>query len=233
MSSDQPGPLRGESALRQRLRALADAPLLTSGEELAAAVTVADGQAAENELARMEDAHPVEPEVMAAFADRIQRGEDARQLLLGANRRLVVSIARRHQAPEGAVDALLAAGDRALERAVDRFDPHGSLSFGSFARWWIEHAMRAVSDQLTHDRPGGLSADDEGLVLNALARLHEPDSRLLELRLGLRGRPVTTDEASKILGVAPDRVEKEEEQALAKLRHPCTPGNLRHLRRLA
>ena len=44
----------------------------------------------------------------------------------------------------GVTAILLSSGDEALVRAVDRYDPTGGLPFSSFARWWVERAMRDV-----------------------------------------------------------------------------------------
>ncbi|MCU1453366.1 MAG: polymerase subunit sigma, partial [Acidimicrobiales bacterium] len=162
---------------------------------------------------------------------RVRAGEAARQTLIEANRRLVVSIARRHVRAGLPTELLLAAGDRALERAVDRYEPRGDLAFNAFARWWIEQAVRAAAATPAGEPPD--PGDAGATLLTALGQLHEPDRRVLELRLGLTGgRPMSAGEAAQVLGAAPERVEEAEERALAKLRHPCTPGNLRHLRRI-
>ena len=77
----------------------------------------------------------------------------------------------------------------------------------------------------------GLPADPD--VLTALGHLHEADCRVIELRLGLgSGPPLSVDDTARILGMAAADELEQEERAVAKLRHPCTPGNLTHLRRL-
>jgi RNA polymerase primary sigma factor len=223
-----------DAILRARLRDLADLPLLSDGEELAAAATMADGRSAENELAAMGGRVAVDLAEAADLLERVRRGERARDRLIGSTRRLVVSIARRHPGDADATHAMLAAGDEAVGRAADRYDPTGGLPFSSFARWWVERAMREVerhpSRALT-DAPTPTPAD--ATLLTALGHLHREDTRVVELRLGLHGGPALSDEdTARVLGIEPAEEHEREEIAVAKLRHPCTPGDLTYLRRL-
>jgi DNA-directed RNA polymerase sigma subunit (sigma70/sigma32) len=225
-----------ESVLRARLRALAELPLLSAGEELAAAATVADGRAAEYELAALGAVVDVGGELDVAAAEvltaRVRRGEDAHDLLVRSSRRLVVAVARRHDADGPGTEALLAVGDEALERAADRYDPAGGLPFSVFAKWWIERAMREVDRHPASGRPGAPEPVDAE-VLTALGHLHAEDARVIELRLGLQGGPpLSSDDTARVLGIDSDLEHEREERAVAKLRHPCTPGDLTHLRDL-
>lgn len=218
--------------LRSRLRDLADLPLLSDGEELAAAATMADGRSAEMELAAMGGRAAVDLAEASALLDRVRRGEDARERLIGSTRRLVVSIARRHQGDAESTHALLAAGDEAVGRAADRYDPTGGLPFSSFARWWVERAMREVERHPSHGRTDAPTPADPAL-LTALGHLHREDTRVVELRLGLHGGPPLSDaDTARVLGIDQAEEHEREEIAVAKLRHPCTPGDLTHLRRL-
>ena len=218
--------------LRDRLRSLADLPLLSDGEELVAAATIADGRAAENELAALGGRSAIDLNVASALMDRVRRGEGARELLVGSPRRLVVSLARRHPNTAEVTLALLDAGDEAVGRAADRYDPTGGLPFSSYARWWVERAMREVDLHPSQGRPESPSPADP-VLLTALGHLHREDTRVIELRLGLHGGPALSDEdTALILGIETDVEHQLEEVAVAKLRHPCTPGDLTHLRSL-
>ncbi len=221
-----------ESVLRDRLRSLSDLPLLSDGEELVAAATIADGREAENELAALGGRAAVDLNEAAALMDRVRRGEAARDLLIGSTRRLVVSLARRHPNTPEVTLALLDAGDEAVGRAADRYDPTGGLPFSSFARWWVERAMREVDRHPSQGRPEAPSPADPTL-LTALGHLHREDTRVIELRLGLHGGPALSDsDTARVLGIGLDEEHEREEVAVAKLRHPCTPGDLTHLRTL-
>lgn len=221
-----------DAILRRRLQELADLPLLSDGEEIAAAATMASGRAAENELAALTSANAIDLAEAGDLLERVRAGEQARERLIGSTRRLVVSFARRHPSDAGVTRALLEAGDDAVGRAADRYDPSGGLPFSSFARWWIERAMREVDRHPAHGRTDVPSPADPTL-LTALGHLHRDDTRVIELRLGLHGGPaLSEDDTARVLGIDPDAEHEREEIAVAKLRHPCTPGDLTHLRRL-
>jgi DNA-directed RNA polymerase sigma subunit (sigma70/sigma32) len=231
-----------ELVLRRHLNTIGTVPELTPAEELAAAAVVADGRSAENELAALAGAPMLDLESIALLRDRVRHSDAAREHLIASCRPLVVDLARRHQATAGVTALLLSAGDEALVRAVDRYDPTGGLPFSSFARWWVERAMREVERNPSGravsapgNPAGGSRADSvvDTALLTALGHLHQEDCRILELRLGLDGGPgLSSDDAAMVLGLDPDHAVEKEEKALAKLRHPSTPGDLSHLRRI-
>ena len=101
MSGHRP-PDEREALFRRRLRALSGAPLMTDGQELAAAASVADGRAAENELAALRHEGVADIERVQELRRRVARGDVARADLIASSRRLVVSLARRHPAPASA-----------------------------------------------------------------------------------------------------------------------------------
>ncbi len=221
-----------DAILRAHLRELSELPLLSDGEELAAAATMADGRAAENELAALGGQPSISLAEAAELMDRVRSGEAARESLIGSTRRLVVSLARRHPSDAEVTRALLAAGDEAIGRAADRYDPTGGLPFSSFARWWVERAMREVDRHPSRELDRTPTPADPTL-LTALGHLHREDTRVIELRLGLHGGPALSSvDTAHVLGLAPDEEQEREEKAVAKLRHPCTPGDLTHLRSL-
>jgi DNA-directed RNA polymerase sigma subunit (sigma70/sigma32) len=226
-----------DGLLRSRLRAMHDLPLLSGGEELAAAATVADGRAAEYELAAIDESADHDGQLdlqqIDNLLERVRMGEDARELLVQSSRRLVVSLARRHDADTEGTEALLAAGDDALRRAADRYDPTGGLPFSAFAKWWVERAMRQVDRHPTSGAEAATAEPVDADVLTALGHLHADDCRVIELRLGLQGGPpLSSDDTALLLGLDADDEAEREERAVAKLRHPCTPGDLTHLRGL-
>src|SRR3989344_5036621 len=84
------------------------------------------------------------------LARRIAKGEEtARQRLIKANLRLVVSIAKRyvHRGPLSISD-LIQEGNIGLFKAVEKFDPERGFKFSTYATWWIRQAItRALADQ--------------------------------------------------------------------------------------
>lgn len=234
MSSTHPPVDARQRLLRHHLDAVSAAPVLTDVEELEVAAAVVDGRSAENELAALGSHEVADLGLSGRLRARVRAGEEARASLIASTRRLVVSLARRHDADVERTAALLAAGDEALSRAVDRYDPTGGLPFSAFARWWVERAMREVERH-----PSGYAAGPMGpspadpVLLTALGHLHQDDCRVVELRLGLTGGPaLSPSDTARVIGMALDEEREREEVALAKLRHPSTPGVLTHLRRL-
>lgn len=214
---------RRAAILRDRRETLADEPMLSAAQELAAAAAMADGRVAEYELAGVDGTDVLDLARTERLVHRAAEGERARRRLIASSGRLVISLAHRHDGDADRTEALLAAGQDALSRAADRYDPTGGLPFSAFARWWVERAMAEIER--------GPAAD--AAVLTALGRLHHDDCKVVELRLGLGGGPgLSGNDTARLLGL-PTAIEAEQEvRAVAKLRHPCTPGNLTHLRHL-
>ena len=90
------------------------------------------------------------PDEEKDLARRIAKGEEAaRQRLIKANLRLVVSIAKRyvHRGPLSISD-LIQEGNIGLFKAVEKFDPERGFKFSTYATWWIRQAItRALADQ--------------------------------------------------------------------------------------
>jgi RNA polymerase primary sigma factor len=86
--------------------------------------------------------------ILATVRDAEEQGRAARERLVAANLRLVVSIARRYLRHGIQILDLLQEGNIGLMRAVDRFDWRRGYKFSTYATWWIRQAIsRAVADQ--------------------------------------------------------------------------------------
>ncbi len=85
------------------------------------------------------------------LAQRIEAGDDeARGLLMRANLRLVVSIAKKYvgRSPDLTLLDLIQEGNLGLHKAVDKFDWNKGFKFSTYATWWIRQAItRALADQ--------------------------------------------------------------------------------------
>ncbi|HEX3540842.1 MAG TPA: RNA polymerase sigma factor RpoD [Acidimicrobiales bacterium] len=135
--------------VRMYLKEIGKVPLLTASEEVTLAKCVEEGLRATGRLVdRVDSSDPVDPWLVARD-ERIRRdGIQAKRLLVEANLRLVVSIAKRYRNRGMAFLDLIQEGNLGLMRAVDKFDYTKGFKFSTYATWWIRQAItRAIADQ--------------------------------------------------------------------------------------
>jgi RNA polymerase primary sigma factor len=119
-------------------------PLLTPDEEVELARRIERGRKAREELSG--NGHG--PEERTQLWHLVQEGEEAREHMIEANTRLVVSIAKRYRGLGLPFLDLIQAGNLGLIKAVDRFDYRRGYKLGTYATWWIRQAVtRAVSQK--------------------------------------------------------------------------------------
>ncbi|MFZ9869190.1 MAG: sigma-70 family RNA polymerase sigma factor [Ilumatobacteraceae bacterium] len=136
--------------VRQYLNEIGQVPLLTSAEEKILGKAVKDGQQAQQ---RLEDAKASGRTKLSAsdrktLRDVVKAGEKAKDRMVRANLRLVVSIARRYDRKELHLSDLIQEGNIGLMHAVDKYDYEKGFKFSTYATWWIRQSMtRAMADQ--------------------------------------------------------------------------------------
>ena len=133
-----------------------------------------------------------------ALAKRVEMGDaSAKEQMINANLRLVVSIAKRYQGHGLALLDLIQEGVLGLIRAVEKFDWRRGHKFSTYATWWIRQAVaRAVANQAREIRIPVHVVEEERKIAGA--------ERHLLTRLG---REPTVDEIAEESGLAPERVE--------------------------
>ncbi|MET9066543.1 RNA polymerase sigma factor RpoD [Streptosporangium sandarakinum] len=129
--------------VRIYLREIGRVPLLTAEEEVELAKSIEAGLFAEDKLTGVASRLAF-PE----FRELVWEGNRAKQRLIEANLRLVVSIAKRYVGRGMLFLDLIQEGNLGLIRAVEKFDYTKGYKFSTYATWWIRQAItRAIADQ--------------------------------------------------------------------------------------
>lgn len=132
--------------VRQYLHEIGRVPLLTLEEEIALARRIEDGEFARLELE--ERGEELDDRGRRALQRRMEDGAAARQGLIEANLRLVVSIAKKYTGRGLNFLDLIQEGNQGLIRAVEKFEYRRRYKFSTYATWWIRQAInRAIADQ--------------------------------------------------------------------------------------
>ncbi len=131
------------------LKEIGKVPLLTGELEVELAKRIEAGTAAAEELVAHEEGHRrLAPDERTKVQRQVRRGQQAKEALIEANLRLVVSIAKRYRNRGLAFLDLIQEGNLGLMRAVEKFDYTKGFKFSTYATWWIRQAItRALADQ--------------------------------------------------------------------------------------
>ncbi len=138
-----------EDPVHAYLKEIGKVALLSAELEVEMARRIEDGLAASARLAALEGEGAGEPSTDPAKDRRlVRRGQQAKEVLIEANLRLVVSIAKRYRNRGLAFLDLIQEGNLGLMRAVEKFDYTKGFKFSTYATWWIRQAItRAIADQ--------------------------------------------------------------------------------------
>lgn len=183
-----------DDTLTQYLRQIAKTPLLKAEQEIEFGKAMAAGKRAR---ARFNRARKNSSE-RARLEHIIAAGDEARQRLIKANFRLVVSVAKKYRDHGVPFSDLIQEGNIGLMRAVDKFDYKRGFKFSTYATWWIRQSVtRAIADQGRMIRLP-VHASDKVNRIAAISRRIEQES----------GRTPTTEELAKEMGTSSLKVER-------------------------
>jgi RNA polymerase primary sigma factor len=132
--------------VKDYLRQIGKVPLLTAGQEVELAKRIEAGLFAHQKLAEV--SHCLSADARIDLEQVADDGRRAKNHLLEANLRLVVSLARRYTGRGMLFLDLIQEGNLGLIRGVEKFDHTKGYKFSTYATWWIRQAItRAMSDQ--------------------------------------------------------------------------------------
>jgi len=184
-------------SVRAYLKQIGKVALLNAEEEVELAKRIEAGLYATQKMAEMADRGDKLPVQQRRDMQWICRdGERAKNHLLEANLRLVVSLAKRYTGRGMAFLDLIQEGNLGLIRAVEKFDYTKGYKFSTYATWWIRQAItRAMADQARTIRIPVHMVE----VINKLGRIQR------ELLQDL-GREATPEELAKEMDITPEKV---------------------------
>jgi len=184
-------------SVRAYLKQIGKVALLNAEEEVDLAKRIEAGLYGSERLRQVEEeGQKLSPQMRRDLNWIVRDGERAKNHLLEANLRLVVSLAKRYTGRGMAFLDLIQEGNLGLIRAVEKFDYTKGYKFSTYATWWIRQAItRAMADQARTIRIPVHMVE----VINKLGRIQR------ELLQDL-GREPTPEELAKEMDITPDKV---------------------------
>ncbi|TDD82439.1 RNA polymerase sigma factor RpoD [Actinomadura darangshiensis] len=185
--------------VRIYLREIGRVPLLTAEDEVELAKSIEAGLFAEEKMARtavLARGELIDLELLS------REGMRAKQRLIEANLRLVVSIAKRYVGRGMLFLDLIQEGNLGLIRAVEKFDYTKGFKFSTYATWWIRQAItRAIADQARTIRIPVHMVETINKLVRVQRQMHqdlgrEPSPEEIGLEMGLS--PVRVVEIQRI-----------------------------------
>ena len=187
-ASEQRRVVHDGNDLQRYLSEIGRVPLLDREEEVALARRVDSGKEAEQRLEH--EADVLEPRERRRLMRQVEDAERARQHLIEANLRLVVSVAKRYRGRGLPLLDLIQEGNAGLMHAVEKYDVSTGYKFSTYAVWWIRQAVvRALANASRTIR----------LPVHFQETLNKLRSAADKLEQEL-GRPPTREEIAGVMG---------------------------------
>ncbi|AHI00221.1 sigma-70 family RNA polymerase sigma factor [Kutzneria viridogrisea] len=179
--------------VRVYLNGIGRTKLLTAEQEVALAKRIEAGVFAHH---MMDTARSLSPQRKSELQALVRDGAVAKNHLLEANLRLVVSLAKRYTGRGMPLLDLIQEGNLGLIRAVEKFDYTKGFKFSTYATWWIRQAItRGMADQ--------------GRTIRLPVHLVEQVNKLSRIKRDLHqqlGREATHEELARESGISPEKV---------------------------
>ena len=177
------------------LKEMSRVPLLKVDEEIDIARRIEDGRSSKRELERSNGGCPEKEKHL--LQQQVEDGLLAREHLIKANTRLVVSVAKKYIGRGVPFLDLIQEGNLGLMKAVEKFDYHRGFRFSTYATWWIRQTItRSIADQGRTIRVPVHMVDR----IRQLYKLtHEMEQQL--------GRLPTNDELAEKMGTTTSKIE--------------------------
>ena len=140
-----------DDPIKMYLKEIGQIPLLTPFQELDLSRKVREGLLADEKLNLVKKGKSkveYSDDEIEELEDAVQIGQQARDVIITSNLRLVVSIAKRYSGRGMQLEDLIQEGNLGLMKAVNKFDYTRGFKFSTYATWWIRQAItRAIADQ--------------------------------------------------------------------------------------
>jgi len=183
-----------EDMLKLYVREATRIPLLSAEEERELAQAIEHGRLAQSELTRGN----VSASRLKDLRMMIEAGWEARERLIRANARLVISVAKKYVGRGVPFLDLIQEGNIGLMRAAKKFDYRRGFKFSTYATWWIRQAItRALADQSRTIRLPVYMGDQINRMLREQSRLQQT-----------LGRLPTPEELAKAMDLTPAKIEQ-------------------------
>jgi RNA polymerase primary sigma factor len=188
-------PIASDDTIGLYLKEMARVALLTVEEEIHLAKRIEAGRAAHSKLERSNGNLMAEQRRELDYQK--EEGELAREHLIKANTRLVVSIAKRYVGRGVPFLDLIQEGNLGLMKAVEKYEYQRGFRFSTYATWWIRQTItRAIADQ-------GRTIRVPVHMVDRIRQLYKT-SHEMEQKLG---RVPTTEELAEQVGILPHKVD--------------------------
>lgn len=189
--------------VRQYLHEIGRVPLLTVTEEIDLARRMEAGQEARTQL---ETEHELGERERRRLQRTVEDGEHAKQQLIEANLRLVVSIAKKYANRGMGLLDLIQEGNQGLIRGAEKFEYRRGFKFSTYATWWIRQAVnRAIADQARNIR----------IPVHMVETINKLNRTTRQLQMELSREP-SHAETAEAMGPGWDEVKVEETLRLTR-----------------